>query len=330
MNAMNVKGAPKLAIAMNYIDDDLISGAIDYKPTRRKNIAYFRKHIVAVAACFCVIVAGSLFIHHQNSQPEGMTDLHPIVQGGVNADIIRTSGFELFNSVVVEESQLIREFYTGDTFPVYTVINDSIFDSETVTQFAENAASAGWFTDYSVEYSDGVYSIINNEISSTPVDAYNMGGREIADQFLTDAGISEWLNNREIAVEYGDIISDSVPAKYYHLTVDGHYFADNIQLVMNDAGILLACNFNIREYKQSEENVTIMPFAEALKDTFCISAISTDNSMEIYHAQLYYISGMPAYMLSGISDDGTPATACAIAFDINDSQCAAQIYEALK
>lgn len=55
MNA-NVK-APKLAIAMNYIDDDLISGAIDYKPTPPKaNISWFRHAIVA--ACLCLVVVG--------------------------------------------------------------------------------------------------------------------------------------------------------------------------------------------------------------------------------------------------------------------------------
>ena len=55
MNA-NVK-APKLAIAMNYIDDDLISGAIDYKPAPKKaNISWFRHAIVA--ACLCLVVVG--------------------------------------------------------------------------------------------------------------------------------------------------------------------------------------------------------------------------------------------------------------------------------
>ena len=92
---------PKLAIAMNYIDENLISGAIDYKPVHCKNNTYFWKHIAA-AACFCIIVIGSIFAYHQHTQPEDMTDLHEITQGGVNAEIIRASGFELFNRVEVE------------------------------------------------------------------------------------------------------------------------------------------------------------------------------------------------------------------------------------
>ena len=36
---------PKLAIAMNYIDENLISGAIDYKPTiPSKKVTLFKKH----------------------------------------------------------------------------------------------------------------------------------------------------------------------------------------------------------------------------------------------------------------------------------------------
>ena len=57
--------APKLAIAMNYIDESLISGAIDYKPVHRKNNTYFWKYIAA-AACFCVIVIGSIFVLSRN------------------------------------------------------------------------------------------------------------------------------------------------------------------------------------------------------------------------------------------------------------------------
>ena len=54
---MNAVKTPKLAIAMNYIDDDLISGAIDYKPAPKKaNIIWFRHAIIA--ACLCLAVVG--------------------------------------------------------------------------------------------------------------------------------------------------------------------------------------------------------------------------------------------------------------------------------
>ena len=67
MNAMNAKKAPKLAIAMNYIRDDLISGAIDYKPAPSKKIPHIWKHFAAVAACLCLVVSTVWFTQHQYS-----------------------------------------------------------------------------------------------------------------------------------------------------------------------------------------------------------------------------------------------------------------------
>lgn len=45
---------PKLAVAMDYIDDNLIINAIDYEPVKRKNTSL--KYIVAVAACVMVVL----------------------------------------------------------------------------------------------------------------------------------------------------------------------------------------------------------------------------------------------------------------------------------
>ena len=48
---------PKLAIAIGYIDDDLVTGAVEYMPAQSKSkIAWFRHAIVA--ACLCLAVVG--------------------------------------------------------------------------------------------------------------------------------------------------------------------------------------------------------------------------------------------------------------------------------
>lgn len=48
---------PKLAIAIGYIDDDLVTGAVEYMPAQSKTkIAWFRHAIVA--ACLCLAVVG--------------------------------------------------------------------------------------------------------------------------------------------------------------------------------------------------------------------------------------------------------------------------------
>lgn len=50
---------PKLAIAIGYIDDDLVTGAVEYMPAHKNNIiAWFRYTIVA--ACLCFVVIGAL------------------------------------------------------------------------------------------------------------------------------------------------------------------------------------------------------------------------------------------------------------------------------
>lgn len=50
---------PKLAIAIGYIDDDLVTEAVEYMPTHKNNkIAWFRYAIVA--ACLCLVVIGVL------------------------------------------------------------------------------------------------------------------------------------------------------------------------------------------------------------------------------------------------------------------------------
>lgn len=53
---------PKLVVAMGYIDDDLISGAIDYIPAKRKTIIYYCKYVVAVAVCIAVVLGINIYL----------------------------------------------------------------------------------------------------------------------------------------------------------------------------------------------------------------------------------------------------------------------------
>ena len=52
---------PKLAIAMNYIDDDLVTGAIEYKRTKKKN-SWMKWG--AIAVCLCLVVVGAFTVPH--------------------------------------------------------------------------------------------------------------------------------------------------------------------------------------------------------------------------------------------------------------------------
>ena len=60
---------PKMAKAMGYIDDDLVSGAVEYKRTKKKN-SWLKWG--AMAACVCLVVVGALTIPNlQNETPHG-------------------------------------------------------------------------------------------------------------------------------------------------------------------------------------------------------------------------------------------------------------------
>ena len=73
---------PKMAKAMGYIDDDLVSGAVEYKRTKKKN-SWLKWG--AMAACLCLIVVGAFvapgLIGEQNVE-------QPLGQGFFNATVI--------------------------------------------------------------------------------------------------------------------------------------------------------------------------------------------------------------------------------------------------
>ena len=62
---------PKMAKAMGYIDDDLVSGAVEYKRTKKKN-SWVKWG--AMAACLCLVVVGALTIPNWQSNPQGSQD----------------------------------------------------------------------------------------------------------------------------------------------------------------------------------------------------------------------------------------------------------------
>lgn len=67
------QNTPKLAIAMNYINDNLISGAIDYVPTQKKAKATWFRHVI-VAACLCLVNVCALTISNLQNNPQEDSD----------------------------------------------------------------------------------------------------------------------------------------------------------------------------------------------------------------------------------------------------------------
>ncbi len=56
---------PRLALAMGYIDDDLIVAAEEYKP-KAKQTKKFWKHFAAIAACICIVMIGATVMLQPN------------------------------------------------------------------------------------------------------------------------------------------------------------------------------------------------------------------------------------------------------------------------
>lgn len=65
----------------------------------------------------------------------------------------------------------------------------------------------------------------------------------------------------------------------------------DIQLIINNDGGIIKCNFTMLEYEKSDEAVVLVPFADSLKDTFRVAEQSIPTSLKIYNAQLCFIAG---------------------------------------
>jgi hypothetical protein len=54
---------PKLAIAIGYIDDDLVTGAVEYMPAKKSKIAWLRHSIIAACLCLTILVVANVTIN---------------------------------------------------------------------------------------------------------------------------------------------------------------------------------------------------------------------------------------------------------------------------
>lgn len=133
---------PKMANAMNYVDDDLVSGAVEYKRTRKK---YSWIKWWAVAACLCLVVATGIIIDTSKNDvaPPAVADAAPMVY--VNDTLYKQSTTQTFYTQLKEEfvylgeieSETINDQNITDGIPNKNFqVNHSIVGSE-VYQYGE-------------------------------------------------------------------------------------------------------------------------------------------------------------------------------------------------
>lgn len=85
---------PKIVNAVGHIDDDLITGAMEYKRAKKRSV----RKIAAVAACLCLILAGILMmLSFSGSGKQAQNMQEPITEGnGYRIDLEGIKGDHLF------------------------------------------------------------------------------------------------------------------------------------------------------------------------------------------------------------------------------------------
>lgn len=130
----------RIVEAMNYIDDDLITEAIEYKPSKF-NIVHLR--YLGIVACLCLVSFGAIyfFIHMQRRPTTNLTEYSVVAQvievldnGRYKVQVTREDQNFIKNSIViltpdfnyVSSDSEPNHFKTGDFITVtYSIFNKS-------------------------------------------------------------------------------------------------------------------------------------------------------------------------------------------------------------
>ena len=179
---------PKMAKAMEYIDDDLVSGAVEYKRTKKKN---FWMKWGAMAAYLCLVVVGAFFIH--NAEPTyqialNYNEVSSVMSGAasvdskaitVESDIVEIAeqlGYNICEAMPKGMKPFDFSYTTiqnKDTGEILGVIVTGREDGDSTTRpgiWVEVSFGAKPMIDYDFEYEEMVYSTINGvEVCATVV-----------------------------------------------------------------------------------------------------------------------------------------------------------------
>ena len=216
---------PKLAIAMNYIDDDLVTGAIEYKRTKKKN-SWMKWG--AIAVCLCLVVVGAFVFQNGRLSNHEITLDNGDTLVFAKSDTIGSEQFEvkrtnaeshvltspeidlLFNELPVsgvvyfdkESGQFvalegkINDMLLAITAPGGIFADTVIDDKETISEIEGTAVSAGYFlTD---ENSKGERTIIYYA-------SFKLGQYEV---YVEHAGIES--NSDTVKAELANAVQDLI------------------------------------------------------------------------------------------------------------------------
>ena len=179
---------PKMANAMGYIDDDLVTGAIEYKRTKKKN-SWMKW--AAMAACLCLVVVGAFGGIHSNMKQYVVSNNIVVLSATEYSDTISSSEVSreqadrmavannIHNTLSVQNYEWYGSCYydlENDKILVgLTEVSDS--NKDAVLTHTGDTAVQFYECDYSYQYLEELYNKLDGKrtvLSMLGVDRFNI------------------------------------------------------------------------------------------------------------------------------------------------------------
>ena len=180
---------PKLAIAIGYIDDDLVTGAVEYMPAPSKKFTHIWKHFVAVAACM-VIVFGISGTHNYLKQYVATNDIQ-VYYADATEDRISASDVNPAQAEKMAEANNLHNLITAQNLEwyggcFYDFEDDIIMVGLTanitehqkqILDIADDSSIQFYNCEYSYQYLETVYKNLDSKrflLNAAGVERYNI------------------------------------------------------------------------------------------------------------------------------------------------------------
>lgn len=120
---------PRVTKSMNYIDDDLISAAADYRPQTGGQRIW--KRAAAIAACVALILSSLITVEATTG---GISRLFALIWGGGHAEIVDELAVPLGNSASTDGYTMSVEAVLGDRYQVVMIYRLRRNDGQPIPQ----------------------------------------------------------------------------------------------------------------------------------------------------------------------------------------------------
>ena len=181
---------PKLIIAMGYIDDDLVSGAIEYKSFTNKENTRFWKHITAIAACIVIVFTINSGVHSLLKQYVAENDIQVYYTAAID-DRASSADVTPAQAEKIAEANNLHNLISAQNFSWY---GSCYYDFETdmimvgltentetnqkrILEIINNFSVHFYECEYSYQYLESVYNSLESRqfiLKAVGVERYNI------------------------------------------------------------------------------------------------------------------------------------------------------------